>query len=222
MRALGAEIVDPVYLDRPVVENFREIRRIADYRFGPDWEEYLTRFGPNVPKTVQEFVDLYETEVAQSEFPVADSILNMLKTALVTSTDAPEYIDLIDNVLPAHTDMTLAPYEQYNLDALVFPYHPTFASPINSPVYQANDPDFVDSNVLPPATVATYNSVGLPGIVVPMGFGSLGLPMDISFMGRPMEEGKLIGFAYDYEQATHHRRPSPLLPALPGEVIDGR
>ena len=28
-----------------------------------------------------------------------------------------------------------------------------------------------------------------------------------------------IGYAYDYEQATKLRRPSPLVPALPGEMI---
>jgi len=52
-----------------------------------------------------------------------------------------------------------------------------------------------------------------------MGFGSQGLPMTISFMGRPYEEGKIIGYAYDYEQATKLRRPSPLVPPLPGEMI---
>jgi amidase len=43
--------------------------------------------------------------------------------------------------------------------------------------------------------------------------------MTISFMGRPYEEGKIIGYAYDYEQATKLRRPSPLVPPLPGETI---
>jgi len=29
----------------------------------------------------------------------------------------------------------------------------------------------------------------------------------------------IIGYAYDYEQATKLRRPSPLVPPLPGEMI---
>jgi amidase len=219
MRELGAEIVDPVYLDRPVVEDFQEIRRIADYRFRPDWEAYLATFGPEVPKTVQEFVDLYENEVAHSSLPAADSVINLLKTSLSTSPDDPVYLDLIENVLPAHTAMKLATYENYGVDALVFPYSPTFASPINNPVYTADDPTFVRSSVLSPATVAGYGSMGFPGIVVPMGFGTVGLPGAISFMGRPMDEGRIISYAYDYEQATMHRRPSPLQPPLPGEVI---
>ena len=55
-----------------------------------------------------------------------------------------------------------------------------------------------------------------------MGFGSQGLPMTISFLGRPYDEGKLIGYAYDYEQATKMRRPSPLVPLLLGEAIEYR
>ena len=52
-----------------------------------------------------------------------------------------------------------------------------------------------------------------------MGFGSQGLPADIALMGRPYDEGKLIAYAYDYEQATRFRRPSPLVPPLAGETI---
>jgi amidase len=62
--------------------------------------------------------------------------------------------------------------------------------------------------------MAGYRSVGFPGIVVPMGFGSQGLPMAISFMGRPYDEGRILGYAFAYEQATKMRRPSPLLPPL--------
>jgi amidase len=62
--------------------------------------------------------------------------------------------------------------------------------------------------------------VGFPSIVVPMGYGQQGLPMTITFFGKPYEESKVIGFAYAYEQATKHRKPSPLVPPLPGETID--
>ena len=89
----------------------------------------------------------------------------------------------------------------------MFPYNLTFATPISNPVYERNDPTFVQSTVPTPSTLATYSSIGSPGIVVPMGFGSQGLPMTIFFMGRPYEEGKIIGYAYDYE-ATKLRRPS--------------
>mgnify|MGYP001192396192 FL=1 len=66
LRELGAELVDPVTFDGSFVTN---VRRIADYRFKGDWESYLATFGPEVPKTVAEFLERYDTEVAESAFP---------------------------------------------------------------------------------------------------------------------------------------------------------
>lgn len=224
LKELGAEIVDPVlfspeFIDFYVRNGGVNIRRIADYRFKEDWETYLATFGPGVPKTVAEFVEIYETEVAISPLPVANSVLNLLKNSLVTSTDSPAYRNLIENVLPKATELKLALFDTYGLDALVFPYQTSFAPPISNPVYSSDDPTFVRSDRPDPATIAGYSSMGFPGIVVPMGFGSQGLPMTISFFGRPYSEGKLISYAYDYEQASKKRQPSPLVPPLPGEVI---
>ena len=216
MKELGVEIVDPVVIDPAIVDN---VRTIADYRFKDDWEKYLATFGPHVPKTVAEFVEIYKTKVARSALPVESSVMNLLERSLVTSTDTPLYRDLMERVLPANTALKRAIFDRYNLDALVFPYNPTFASPISNPAYQLDDPTFVPSKVAAPSTLAGYSSTGSPGIVVPMGFGSQGLPMTISFMGRPYEEEKIIGYAYDYEQASRLRHPSPLIPPLPGEVI---
>jgi Asp-tRNA(Asn)/Glu-tRNA(Gln) amidotransferase A subunit family amidase len=54
----------------------------------------------------------------------------------------------------------------------------------------------------------------VPAITVPAGFTGDGLPAGISFLGRPYQDGRMIGMAYSYEQATRHRRP-PALPARP-------
>lgn len=49
--------------------------------------------------------------------------------------------------------------------------------------------------------------VYVPTVAVPAGFTSGGLPAGVSFLGRPYDDGRMIGFAYAYEQATRHRRP---------------
>jgi amidase len=219
MRELGAVIVDNVTVDPVFREDFSTVRRISDYRFKDDWEEYLATFGPEIPKTVEEFIRIYETEVKFSEFPVEDSVVDLLRRSLAVSTDDPVYQNLINNVLPAATAKKLAMFAAHDLDAVVFPYVPTFAMPITNPVYSIEDPTFVNSNLPVPATMAGYSSIGSPALVVPMGFGTQGLPMTISFMGRPFDEGKIIGYGYAYEQASMMRRPSPLVPPLPGETI---
>ncbi len=54
------------------------------------------------------------------------------------------------------------------------------------------------------------NVAGLPGVSVPCGFTSDGLPMALNFVGAPMTDGKILEMAYAYEQATnwHERRPA--------------
>jgi len=218
MKELGAEIIDPVTFDGSFVSG---VRTIADYRFKADWEAYLAAFGPDVPKTLAEFLQLYRTDVADSSLPAEQSVLNRLARASVTSTDHPDYVDLVENVLPRNTQLKLDLFTTYNLDALVFPYNASFAPPVEAPTIVAADPTYVPSGgVRSPSTLAGYSSVGFSGIVVPMGFGSQGLPMTIAFLGRPYDEGKLIGYAYDYEQATMMRRPSLLVPPLHGEAIE--
>jgi amidase len=226
LEELGAVIIDPVsfpadYLNFYVRNGGTNIRRIADYRFKEDWEAYLATFtDPSIPKTVAEFINIYETVVNQSPLPVENSVLNLLRRSLTTSTSDPAYINLINNLLPEATRIQLALFDAFDLDAMVFPYQSNFASPINNPVYSVSDPTFQPYPGIPsPATIAGYASVGFPGIVVPMGFGSAGLPTAISFFGKPYDEGKLISYAYDYEQATLLRSPSPLMPPLPGETI---
>ena len=59
--------------------------------------------------------------------------------------------------------------------------------------------------------------VYVPAISVPAGFTSDGLPVGITFQGRPFSDGTILKLAYAYEQATGHRRPPITTPSLPGE-----
>jgi amidase len=51
-------------------------------------------------------------------------------------------------------------------------------------------------------------------MVVPAGFTPQGLPVGITFFGRPYSEPTMIKLAYAYEQATKHRHPPKTTPPL--------
>jgi aspartyl-tRNA(Asn)/glutamyl-tRNA(Gln) amidotransferase subunit A len=53
------------------------------------------------------------------------------------------------------------------------------------------------------------NLAGIPGISIPCGFSSEGLPIGMQMMGRHFAEGRLLQVAWAYQQATqwHKREP---------------
>ena len=217
LRASGATLVD-VHLDEAFKSRYLgdgqlEIRRIADYRFREDWEAYLVTL-PGAPRTVTEFVEMYRAVVNESALPARDNTMSLLTTSLTTSTGDPTYRRLVEEILPQATVDKLALFERADVDVLVFPYLTSFASVISNPVYELEDPSYVVSEIPVPATLAGYSSVGFPSIVVPMGIGTQGLPMALGFLGKPYDEGPLLGYAYAYEQASRKRMPPPSLPPL--------
>ncbi len=65
------------------------------------------------------------------------------------------------------------------------------------------------------SNAALSANTGFPAISVPAGFTSGGFPVGVELMGRPFAEPTLLAMAFDYEQATHHRRPPMLDVAVP-------
>ena len=86
-----------------------------------------------------------------------------------------------------------------------------------------HQPTLISEGVGPPyydmrgATSINTFLVHVPSISVPAGFTSDGLPVGITFLGRPFSDGTMIKFAYAYEQTTGHRRSPSTTPSLPGE-----
>jgi Asp-tRNA(Asn)/Glu-tRNA(Gln) amidotransferase A subunit family amidase len=63
----------------------------------------------------------------------------------------------------------------------------------------------------PHSDTAWVNMIGVPAIVVSGGFYPDGLPFGLEISARPWKDGDLFGYAYAYEQATHHRHPPVLV-----------
>lgn len=97
--------------------------------------------------------------------------------------------------------------EKYQLDAIILPFRT--ATIDNIPVQGGFNRETRNN-------LSSYT--GLPTIIVPGGFfPSDGMPFAMQFLGRPFSEPTLIKLASGYEAATHHRKPAPLTPSLPGE-----
>jgi amidase len=87
----------------------------------------------------------------------------------------------------------------------------------------------IDALVLPSIVSAEKMSVdgstelttrfGAPGVTVPSGYDAeTGRPLGIKFIGQRFDDGKLLSFAYDYEQATGHRIEPTSVPELPQQA----
>ena len=63
----------------------------------------------------------------------------------------------------------------------------------------------------PHSATGWVNMIGVPAVVVPGGFYPTGLPFGLEISTRLWRDGDLLGWAYAYEQATHHRRPPVLV-----------
>lgn len=55
------------------------------------------------------------------------------------------------------------------------------------------------------------NLAGIPGMSVPCGFSSEGLPIGLQIMGNHFDEGTLLKVAYNFEQATDYHQQKPKL-----------
>jgi amidase len=216
MRKLGADCVDvrfePAFFETYVQGALHNLMPVLMYPFRETFEAYLATLAPDVPKTVEQWLRLYEGEISASAFPPerarSSQAILVLKEALAHSSADPAYRKMVDETLPMLTREKKALFDRHRVEALVMPYQPMFAEPIVTPIEQQRDPAFVPApGKMAPNSIAGYGSEGFPMAIVPMGFGTQGLPMGLAIMGKPCTDGKILGYAYAYEQATRHRRP---------------
>jgi amidase len=105
----------------------------------------------------------------------------------------PAYLKALETCAQARRDIT-GLLEKHQLQALV--------GPTGGPAWLIDhlNGDSSSLSFSSPAAVA-----GCPHITVPAGF-AFGLPVGLSFVGGPWQEGPLLKLAYSFEQATRARR----------------
>jgi amidase len=102
--------------------------------------------------------------------------------------------------------------KKYQLDAIVYLSTPTAATPIEPPA----EPRPTSSTA---QGFNISNMTGYPDLVVPAGMTPAGLPVTIDILGPAFSDGKLLGYGYDFEQATHARRLPKNTPALASDRV---
>ena len=94
-----------------------------------------------------------------------------------------------------------AAFEQ--CDIIVGPTSPTTAFPIGE---KTQDPVAMYLNDI---FTNTVNLAGLPGLSIPCGFDTAGLPVGMQLIGRFMDEAALLGFAHQFQLETAWHQSVP-------------
>lgn len=198
LKAAGAEIVDPVTLERAKFANDDEMV-ILEYEFKDGLNRYLAGRSPG-PRTLEEVIQFNEREHAlelpyfgQDIFKSAQARGPLTSPAYRTALERGRRAagrDGIDKLIKAQ-----------KLDAIVAPT-------IGLPWVQ----DLLNGDHYQGGGASQYAAMaGYPHLTVPAGYVQ-GLPVGISFIGPAWSEAKLLAIGAAFEQATHARRAPALAP----------
>jgi Asp-tRNA(Asn)/Glu-tRNA(Gln) amidotransferase A subunit family amidase len=197
LQAAGATVmIDPQILPVSFADAASHICTRPYVREGT--EKFLANFGPAEYHSAAE----YERAVGQ---PLPEVIIggqNGIAQATL-ETDPQAEANFLE---PRRAVMALyeTELERLHLDGFVYPA-------IQMPPPDETMPQDGRLSEGPHSATGWVNMLGVPAISFPAGFYADGLPFGIEISTRNWHDGDLIGWAYDYELQTHHRRPPVLV-----------
>jgi amidase len=207
LRSLGATVV----MDESVLpESFaRTAARISTYAYGREGTDlFLKEFGPAEYRSSADYervmgaplgAPMIGTEPEKSEFEYGDIKIN--QRIVETDPDAERnYFGPRRRTLQEYLDTM----DRLHLDGYVYPA-------IQMPPVDETMPQDGKVTGGPHSATSWVNMLGVPAVVVVGGFYESGLPFGMEFSGRPFRDGDLLGYAYSWEEGTHHRHPPVLV-----------
>ena len=192
LRELGAELVEDIGLPAASYWDPELVVLLVELKAG--LESWLRTFTPDAPVKNLADVIAFNEKHRQREMPFFRQEL-FEKAMKLGGLDSAEYKDaLAACAKAARTEGLDKAFDAHRLDAIIAPTGgPAWLiDPVNG--------DHYGGSFSTPAAVAGY-----PHLTVPCGLVR-GLPLGLSFVGRPWTEAKLLGYGFAYEQAAQARR----------------
>jgi Asp-tRNA(Asn)/Glu-tRNA(Gln) amidotransferase A subunit family amidase len=199
IRSAGATVlIDPQILPDSFAIAASHICTLPYIREGT--ENFLSSFGPAQYHSAEEY------EHASGK-PLPEVIVGGKKTGMFEAANIQQAMLESDpqaeaNLLGPRRDVLglyEAELERLHLDGFVYPAN-------QMPPVDETMPQGGQVSDGPHSDTDWVNMLGLPAISIPAGFYPDGLPFGIEISARKWHDGDLIGWAYDYELHTRHRK----------------
>lgn len=212
LKKLGAVVVDPIKYPEYLLDAKGPIYNLlVASEFKAQLTDYLKTLKPGFPKSFDEVVAKANDPATGYVSPEKAYALKYTASLALDLND-PIYLALKNQQVPAVRAGMEALFAKYKIDAIVYP---TSVRPA-SLIVPAEPPKAALST---DSVTNLANESGFPDLIVPAGMTPEGLPVTISFFGPAFSEAKLIGYGFDFEQATKALRTPKTTPGLPSDKI---
>lgn len=217
LKSLCAVLVDSLHFPAIALQNRATVMDpIRESEVRENYAEYLAPLGASYPKSLAELADkgLKLTEPTGNFHPHPSVFTRFKRLSEGPPITSLTYTSAKTYGMAAVRGAVLGVFENNQVDVLVYPTRSR-----RPEIIDPNTPNIVD-RPSPPSLTSIANVTQFPDVIVPAGITSDKMPVTISFFGPAFSEPRLLGYAYAYEQATHHRVSPSTTPALPGEKFE--